>query len=247
MKSTLTDPTGQPYVAGCLPRVSKLGDGTFRVFDPAKAEKGLVQGRAPKLTREIVRALIWHHINQKQQGSCCASAGCHHMEFQRQVAGLKQIPFAQSWLYGLGNGGRDQGMAIDTCLKLLITDGCCPATLIDQYDWMGYKNGTWPAEAKAVSQQYRAVESFDVATIEDAKWGLKRGFPFLYGAKGHAVNKLTEDENDDWNTWGLEWEDRGIGLWATWAEIKRALPMYGGFFVRVATDPDDDGDLPKPR
>ena len=134
-------------------------------------------------------------------------------------------------------------MAIDTCLKILLEIGTCPANVIDQYDWWGYRKGTWPSNWREEAKPYRALEAYDCPDLETMKAANELGYPVGYGAKGHAVVRFGLDIN----SWGRGWGDDGIGIWATDAELRREIPRYGAWVLRVPTDPDDDGDLPQPK
>jgi len=48
------------------------------------------------------------------------------------------------------------------------------------------------------------------------------------------------------NSWGRDWGTNGLGQWVSEATLASEIRGYGAWALRVATDPDDDGDLPKP-
>jgi hypothetical protein len=222
------------YARGCLPRVTIPGehprlkvmgtDGTPEPVDPR--EPDVID---PDL---YVKAII----NQGNQGSCCGCAGVDGMMASRAMQGLPHILLSQASLYGRGNGGRDQGMAIDTCLQLLMEDGggACPADLIDPMDWRGFWAGTWPENWRTVAAGFRVLEAYDCQTVEHVRACYKRGFPVIYGAEGHAVVRIGDDL--DINSWGKSWGYNGLGRWVSESTIARQIGMYGAWGLRVAID-----------
>ncbi len=234
----IRDANGNTRLLGCLPRTTTLGDGTFKVFDPDKGKTW----RPRRLEPIKIDDLVWHIIDQKQQGSCCGAAGCGIMMLVREIMGLERVVLSQASLYGQGNGGRDQGMAIDTCLKILRDVGACPVDTIAQYDWQGYGRGTWPNRWRTEARRYQIEDAYDCPNLEILKAANEDGHPVLYGSKGHAVYRLF----DDANSWGRNWGRNGFGIWATDSDLRRDMSQYGAWILRVATDPINDGDLPQP-
>jgi len=241
MTELIRDVAGKRWFPGCLPRESEPGDGKFRIFDPDKAP--LARRGPDSLNWEVVKSLIFHIINQGNQGSCCACMGAGIMMLVREIMGLARVIFSQASLYGQGNGGQDQGMAIDRCLQLLVDVGCCPISVIDQYDWRGFRNKTWPVNWKTEAKKYRAAEVMDCPSLEVMQAANEMGHPVAYGAKGHAVIRFFLDIN----SWGRSWGENGCGIWATDRELIRAIPQYGAWVLLLAADPIGDGDLPQPK
>jgi len=165
----------------------------------------------------------------------------------REILGLDRIVLAQSSLYGPGNGGRDQGMPIDTCLQILKTQGALSVDVIDQYDWQGYWRKTWPDEWQVKAKRVRVLEWRDCPTLQHALSAVCDGYPVLYGSKGHAVVRIANDK--DKNSWRADWGEfgDGIGLWATRKEMERDIPDYGAWAACSVTDPSGDGDIVIPR
>lgn len=237
--------SGRTYSLGCLPRtVSTCGDGMFPVF-------GETDGTPPLLTWDEINArdtdlsafFRWHTINQSAQASCCGAGGAQIIMGLRKILGLDDVVIAQSSLYGPGNGGRDAGMAIDTCLRILTNQGALPASYIDQYDWRGFWRGTWPDGWETEAEKYQALEAWDCPTLRHMMSAVESGWPVLYGCKGHAVVRIARDK--DKNSWGADWggHGNGIGQWATDREIERGISSYGAWALRVVTDPTNDGDV----
>jgi len=239
---------------GCLPRISKVGDGTFRVF---KSEWLIPPKDWSKYDDVTLVPFVWHIINQSSQGSCNPSMCGGVTALKREEMGLNQIIFAQAGLYafeGITSSGeliprrRDDGMSLDTSLQLLQEVGCSPTEWegkpwIDQYDWQGYRHGNWPDNWRDVANRFRVSkgEWWDLPDWEHFQSARSAGFPIGYGSKGHAVARIAKGL--DLNSWGDDWGNNGVGQWASDAELKRDIGRYGAWAYRAATDPTDDGDV----
>jgi hypothetical protein len=190
---------------------------------------GPVDPNAPDV---IDRAFVKTIINQGNQRSCCGCAGVGGVMLARAMQGLEHILLSQGSLYGRGNGGRDRGMAIDTCLSLLMADGACPADFIDPMDWRGFWTGSWPDNWRDVAAGFRVLEAYDCQTMDHVRACYKRGFPVIYGANGHAVVRI--GDNLDVNSWGTDWGDGGFGQWVSESTLARSIQSYGAWGLRVA-------------
>ncbi|NQT38787.1 MAG: hypothetical protein HQ581_14930 [Planctomycetes bacterium] len=237
---------GRQYRRGCLPRTATAcGDGTYRVFGD-----GTPPVLDPKDWPEHAKSMeehVPHVIDQGSQGSCCGCAGVGAMMLARSVSGQDTVVLSQASLYALGNGGRDGGMAIDVCLRHLIDTGANPIDVIDQYDWQGfYRRPRWSDDWRESAKRYRCIEAWDCPDYEAAVSAVLHGFPVVYGTDGHAVVMIGWAEKTghiDLNSWGRDWGENGIGQWASERAVRRQLPGYGAWALRVATDPNNDGDI----
>ena len=157
---------------GCLPRVTKVGqcDHEGRLLFPEYGTEDtpplLSNRELNSLPDAIDVRLAWHRINQAQQSSCCGCMGVAAIMLLREIMGLDRVVLSQASLYGPGNGGRDQGMAIDTGLEIAMSLGACPVDVIDQYDWRGYYNRTWPPNYKLTAARYRILKAWDCLTYQ---------------------------------------------------------------------------------
>ena len=247
MTETIRDVSGYEWKAGCLPRTTKVGEINpkteepfFRIFKPEDTP------RAPGTSGSAIDPdLVWHIIDQARQSSCCGCMGVQLLMVVRAIMGLDRVILSQAVPYSLGNGGRDAGMAIDTCLKHLLETGTCPIDVIDQYDWDGRNRGTWPTDWREVAASYRALEAEDCISVDDMDAANELGYPVGYGAKRHAVIHI--GPGLDINSYNRSWGNNGIGRWTTRRERADGIRQYGAWVLRVATDPDNDGDLPQPK
>lgn len=219
---------------GCLPRTTKIGDGTFPVF----SDDFLIDRSDWPNYQNTLRPLAWHIINQGSQGSCCGCASVQAVMICRELAGLDRVALSQAVPYGLGNGGRDSGMGIDTGLRMIQKHGTCPVDVVDPMDW---RQRNWPDNWKEIAAKYRGIEAHDCPSFEHMVSAVLRGWPVVYGAKGHAI-VLVNQNLDVANSWG-DWKDNGFGVWATEREIKRGRSTYGAWALCTAVDPVNDGDV----
>lgn len=223
---------------GCLPRTTEVGDGTFKVFGEPGTAPLVPPTEWEKWKDTSFRSHVWHIIDQASQNSCCGCGGCGVMMTYRESRDLPRIVFSQASIYGLEYADLtprryDNGMAIDTCLEILRRIGVCSVDVIDQYDWAGFRRGRWPDDWKEHAKQNRIVEAWDCPTREHVVSAIIRGFPVLYGAKGHAVYRIARGL--DGNSWGRDWGENGIGQWATDRELEREIARYGAWAVRVVS------------
>lgn len=240
----IRDANGTEWQAGCLPRTSKVGDGTFPEYGTEGTPLLISNAKLNTLPDVISPKLVWHIINQSNQGSCCACMTVGGVMLLRAINGLAQVVLSQASLYGLGNGGRDQGMAIDTGLHVAMETGPCPVEIIDQYDWQGYRRGSWPDDYKVHGKRYRIKKAWDCLTYQHIRCAYKAGFPVCCAANGHAFLRIGDDL--DVNSHGHGFGENGIGRYATAREIGNQLSRYGAFVPYLVVDPLGDGDLPQP-
>jgi len=243
----------------CLPRTcTAVGDGAFKVFGSDGTPPIIPESDWPQYAKTL-EGHVWHVIDQGGQNSCCGAAGAGAVILGRELAGANRVVISQASLYGVGNGGRDNGMAIDVCLNVLTETGANPVGVIDQYDWQGYwrragrrirretRAGAWPDGWQESAKRYRCLEAWDCPDYKAAVSAVLSGFPVVYGTHGHAVvmiGWIPERGHIDLNSWGADWGNNGCGQWASRREVERQLPGYGAWALRVMTDPTDDGDVP---
>lgn len=226
------------HLTGCLPRVTKVGDGTFKVFGEPGTPPLVPPSEWEKWEKTLsFRSHVWHQITQSRQNSCCGCAGAGVMMTSREVKRRKRIIFSQASIYGFEDANltprrRDNGMHIDTCLQILQKVGACSVDYIDQYDWRGYGRGTWPEDHLERAAENRILEAWDCPTLEHLISALYRGFIPMYGAKAHAVYRIAR--RLDVNPWP-DWKDRGIGEWANDRELEEGIKHYGAWALRVVT------------
>ena len=237
---------GDVRYTGCQPRTTRLGE-KFPVFAP----EPMTDAELRQFEDNNSLGYHWHTIDQAQQGSCCASSGCGCVMLGREQAGLDRVVLSQASVYafdGIDSRGnpiprtRDDGMAIDNCLAVLKVIGANPTSVIEQYDWKGYRAGRWPDDWREHALRYRITEAWDAPSGRHMLTGIALGYTGIYGLRGHAVVRISQDE--DLNSWGSDWGRNGIGKWAkSMQDLDNGIRQYGGWLLRVITDPTGDGDI----
>jgi hypothetical protein len=175
----------------------------------------------------------------------------------REMQGLKRIELSQAVPYALVNGGQDSGASIDSILQVLMKTGAPPVSVVSEYDWRGYpdrrirKRGCplWPKDWREQSAPYRIVEAGDCPTYQHMLSAIAAGFPTLLGLDwdnqpraGHAmggVGYYQDDDSELFNPWG---GDKSFSK-HTQRQCERGIQKYGCWYLRVAKDPPNDGDL----
>jgi len=237
---------------GCKPRTTKLGE-RFPIFGGPGSDvpEPMTDSELAEYADNNLIPYHWHTVDQGSQGTCCISAGCGAVMLCRELAGLERVVLSQASLYafdGIDSRGnliartRDDGQAIDTCLELFSKVGACPVDVINQYDWQGYKRGNWPDDWRETAKQYRITEAWDAPSARHMRTGVALGYVGIYGLRSHAVVRISQTE--DLNSWGPGWGRNGIGQWAkNMQDLDNGIRQYGGWLLRVTTDPTGDGDI----
>jgi len=172
------------------------------------------------------------HVYHQKYNSCASESSTGALLIARAFQGLPYVPLNPLTLYRRVNGGRDAGSSIDENLLALQEYGVCP-----EESW-SYDKG-WRAkpsdEAVKAAESFRIVEAYDISTVEEMVSALLKKFVVVYGANGHAVCKvrhLNDREGLDLNSWGEDWGDNGLGVWASYRKINWG---YGAWAVRTTT------------
>jgi len=243
---------------GCLPRtLTSAGDGVYPVYGDNPDDVLLTWDEikaAAKPSLAAMKANIWHWINQKDQGSCCACMGAQLLMLTRKLLRLDDVVISQASIYAQGNGGRDAGMAIDTCMDILLKTGACPTDVIDQYDWQGFHRNSWPSVWRTTAPRYKAARAVDAPTLQHALSmtvrGIPAGFGYFEGGGGHAVTMLGYDiETDEvisQGSWGKGYGSDNGRHHHRRSVAEEGIKYFGAFGLYVPTDPTNDGDIPQP-
>ena len=219
---------GEPRLAGCLPRKSKVGE-LCPLFS------GVVEDMTDAELANAVGKVTLRHFasiyDQDGKGSCAAEASDQAGSIARVVAGEPLILFNPWFMYRVTGGGRDAGSNIEDNLVFCRDQGMCPVSV-----WPRSKGLSRPSEeAIEEAKKYRILEFYDLTTVRQMRTALAKGFPVVWGANGHALCKVEDqgpDKGLDANSWGTGWGDNGFGVWTSYRGIQWG---YGAFAVRVAT------------
>jgi len=232
---------------GCFPRVSQVGD--WPCVGQPDAPQLISRESWGRYAGKRLDQFAWMVKDQGSQNSCTAASTQGAVMLAREFAGLDRVELSQAVPYGLGNGGRDRGMAIDTALRIMQDTGTVPVKIVKQYDWKGYSRRTWPENWRETAKSYRILEAWDCPTHEHLVSAVFRGFPVVFGVYwslggGHAI-VATGWENGKTrilNSWGEDWGEGGFG-WLPDSQCERGIESFGGWALRVVTDPTNDGQL----
>jgi len=229
MSTELLYPPG--FKPGCLQRKSKCGE-----WCPMAAEhiKLIPSGEWDALAKQIsLRPFVKTILDQDGAGSCATESTTGAVKIGRELAGLPFVELNPWFIYHTTSGGRDQGSSIDENLAFVRENGIAPISV-----WPRSKGWQAKPSAEAVeaAKQFRIVEFYEVASVEEMVSCLLTGFPVVYGANGHSVCKvqhLDATKGLDLNSWAASWGDGGFGVWAKYNQISWS---YGAFAVRTTTE-----------
>lgn len=222
--------------AACLPRKSKVGAICPLVREHLEIipqdqweaiNQSLNNGRG---LRDYVPTIL----DQDGAGSCATESTTMSVMLTRKVRGMKHVLLNPWFIYyhtggqsDMGNG-RGGGSAIDDVLQFARQHGIASeAVWPRKHGWQQKPSGIAYEDAK----QNHIEEFFDATNILEAASCLLRGWPLVYGAKGHSVLRIAL--HHDVNSWGNQWGDQGFGEWVKLHEIDF---RYGAFAVRTTTE-----------
>lgn len=212
---------------GCLPRKSLPGSRFLPAVSRIKTVPRDRWGDFEVSVRPFVKTIL----NQGKKSSCATEATAQAVMIAREIAGLPFVLLNPLFIYHHTSGGRDQGSSIDDNLAFVREHGCVPEEVWPRSK--GFEE-TPPQYAYDAALDFKDIEVFDIANINEMVGGLLVADPVVYGANGHAVVKvehLDENKGLDVNSWGPEWGDGGFGVWASYRAVNFA---YGAFAVRSA-------------
>ncbi len=226
-------------VYGCLPRVSVCGDAPFGTYDEKKYP---LIPRSQWVDTIQLQDFNWRQIFQAQQSACAGTFGCHTLQIARKIANLPDVPLSQAVPYALCNGGRDNGASIDSILTALTDVGTVSITKINQYDWKGYRNKTWPDDWRDEAQLIRIDEAIDCPTIDHLMTGIQRGFvggggiywkyPRRSGGHALCVVGCKDRKPVVLHSWkGYKYQVMDYDQW------KQGVQVFGAWLIRSVVHP----------
>lgn len=110
--------------------------------------------------------------------NCVGHGCCSGSEMAWVQAGLPLQEFSPWFLYGLINGGRDQGASISDALTALQSNGICPKNDIPAGEMFSQQ---FPANAFTDATKYKVIKAFHCAAFNDICSAISLGFPTPLG------------------------------------------------------------------
>lgn len=220
-----TYPAGR--MPGCLPRASGFGKLFARASEKIKV---VPRNNWDDYTGVSVRHFVKAILDQGSVGSCATEATTQAVMIARAFAGLPHVELNPWFIYHHTSDGVDRGSSIDANLEFVLKYGIAPVDVWPRSK--GWRETPSP-EAYAAALEFRDIEVYDIASIDEMVSGLLLPCPIVWGANGHAVCKvehLDPDKGLDVNSWGDSWGDGGFGVWASYRAVNWS---YGSFAVRA--------------
>lgn len=247
---TIPDGIGSPELdpsicCGLLPRKRLPGDkdlcgfveeaADFKVFSEARCRELLAESNRLQPTRRP----YWQ-LNQGNHGSCAPESGCESIMAVRERENQEKVKFNPYFNYVQRDvgGGQDRGSSLDSVLRSIRRDGCCPMAVRPRSRGLAR-----PTEEETdVAADYKGLEFFELQTLAAFRTLLLSGIPVCGGYRGHAITFYElANFNQAWyhNSWGV-WGEKphpeckvgGFGL----LSLSRIYLAYGLYVFLTTTD-----------
>ncbi len=254
------DEAGDLRVLGCLPPIAGFSCPDFSTNFGALPE-----------SQWIETDLSWLHVpikDQKRTSSCVGQATSTAFARACQLGGDSPEDLSPYWIYGLINGGRDQGAAVEDGLTAIKQYGVCRTSDIPAGAMYRQQ---FPPQAFDEAKKRKLLDGYLLRSFEEVCTALTLKFPVVVGIMvgnnfgkldsekvcplpdqplgGHAlaIYGLKRSPKYGWillleNSWSESWGDQGRA-----ALRKEALPFYGqihAFALRAALNQPDPNDPP---
>jgi hypothetical protein len=174
-------------------------------------------------------------LDQDGHGSCVGHGAATGFMIAHLIQSQALVKFASCFIYGLINGGRDNGAVVRDAMDVLMGTGCC--TEDDVPEGMIYSR-QFPASAKANAAQWKALKCLSCPTVAEIGSALELNWPVVIGIQvgnnfghldnegvsplpgggggGHCMCLLGKAKSAkygwkfrDQNSWGASWGDAG--------------------------------------
>jgi hypothetical protein len=194
---------------GCLPRNDRCGE-RFPLF--AERIKVIPQDEWAGLIGTIdLSSTVVEGIDQGQVGSCACASTTQALQMVRYLEGQPHELLNHEYIYHYTSGGRDNGSVIGDNIVFARDLGVAPISVWPRsHSW----KETPSADAMEAAKQYKLIESYDIATVDEIGTALLEGLPVVFGWQGHScvlTDLLSATRARYRNSWGDDWEDAGFG------------------------------------
>jgi hypothetical protein len=214
--------------------------------------------------------------NQGQYGSCgghgSSAALTAAINYQRARSGKDPLHLSPTFLYGLCNGGSDNGSAPDDLRQAILDSGCC---LISTVPEGAIYSRRYPSDSYTEAKRFKGDQLLVLSTFEEMVTANLREEALFSGifcggnfnpsrlgvmpefdgreVGGHCTAQIGELEkiNGVWglwtlNSWGASWGVDGW-CWLPRSYFDGGLPSFGAVaIVSVMPDPMDSETPPAP-
>jgi hypothetical protein len=263
----VVDHTGEARILAALPPKPLFG-GMPRWAD-----------HQPVIPRDQWEERDYSHFNapildQGNTGSCVGHGSATGQTRAMRMAGQSFIRLSACFIYGLINGGRDQGAVVSDAMDVLLRTGVCPESTVPE--GMIYAR-QFPKSATVEAHDYRAGDCYHAATFDELASGIMMAWIPVYGIVvgdnfgdldsegacpatptgsrgGHCLTGfgLKRRGAGEWamktqNSWSQRWGDSGT-VAVPQSMFTYAASVYGGqldaFLIRATLDPPRDPNNP---
>lgn len=172
-------------------------------------------------------------LDQDGHGSCVGHGSCTAFDVAWRLGGGTPQPFSACFLYGLINGGQDQGAVVSDALEALKSSGIALETEVPE--GMIYKR-QFPASSFQTANRFKILEAYAVDNFDLIASAVQLGFPVSFGIEigqafepdsqgiipdqrggggGHCMAGIgLRQLNGRWyievqNSWGTRWGQSG--------------------------------------
>lgn len=166
----IKDDQGIWRVLGCLPETQESKT-KFATFGTAMMNAaGLDQSQWQEID------LAWYNppvLDQGLTSACVGHSACGGMHMCWLQSGRPLVPFNPYFVYGLINGGRDQGAMISDALQALMQYGICEKDALPS--GMMFQN-QFPQSAFENAAKYKLIKAYHCGSFEEICGAITMGF-----------------------------------------------------------------------
>lgn len=205
--------------------------------------------------------------NQGQRSSCNGFACAKALERARVIQGMPHVALSGEGAYAQMNGGRDQGSALSSGMKVLLDSGVPPESMVPSQEYLWNRISQ---QAKDARSRFKAAECYAIESEMELASALAIGFVCVIavhasgsysqldsdgvsgqslGSGNHSVGaqdvriRNGELQFESFNSWGTRWGQNGHN-WVTWRRHLSSTIRYHQFFAVRAAHDDPQGNNP---